>query len=123
VNIADSAQNRCHFTSRVDALVLANRKLADTKEDSIQNILQYAMLFVKVESGNKGMESAMVQLLACLTAIACVSRNQFLYGVVIDKHYSQARLVKYYSKCSFSDGMFHPSQLGKVALKLVQERP
>lgn len=123
VNIVDSAQNRCHFTSRVDALVLANRKLADTKEDSIQNILQYAMLFVKVESGNKGMESAMVQLLACLTAIACVSRNQFLYGVVIDKHYSQARLVKYYSKCSFSDGMFHPSQLGKVALKLVQERP
>ena len=123
VNIRDSSGESCHFCSRVDGLILANKELADSKKDSIENIMQFAVAFVEIENDGKGMEASQIQLLSSMMAIATSIQKKFLYGVVINKTFDQARLVKFYFECCCADGCFHPAALGKVANLIMSQHP
>ena len=123
VNIRDSSGESCHFCSRIDGLILANKELADSKKDSIENIMQFAVAFVEIESDGKGMEASQIQLLSSMMAIATSIQKKFLYGVVINKTFDQARLVKFYFECCCADGCFHPAALGKVANLIMSQHP
>ena len=80
----------------------------------IVEILKYTIVFVEVESGGKGLELACLQLMTSLLCIAHFTGKGCLYGVVITKNFDQARLIKFDRQGCFADGIFHPSQLGKV---------
>lgn len=123
VNIRDPAGNTVHFASRVDAILLANKALADEKNDAVVNILEHAIAVIEIESGGKGMPNAQIQLLASMRAIAASTGKQHLYGIVIDRCMCKARLLKLFGGCFSADGYFHPSQLGVVGDMLMRTRP
>ena len=123
VNIKDSFGRRCYFVSRIDGLIVANPILANSQADSIENIMKQAIAFVEIESGEKGMENAEIQLLSSMMAIAASIQKNFLYGVVINKTFDKARLVKFYLECCCADGCFHPAVLGTVGVQLMTKHP
>ena len=123
VNIRDPQFQKCHFVSRMDGVILPHKAMTNLKDDTLRNIVQYAVAFVEIESGEKGMDNAGIQLLSSLMAMAACFQHQCLYGVVIDRTFTQARLVKYYQQCCLADGIFHPSALPQVARKILESHP
>ena len=79
---------------------------------------------VEVISGEKRESDSVTQLLLTLKAMAAhTGKHVSMYGVVIDKAFSQARLVKYHEHGCYSDGTFHPSILEDVCNILIKTRP
>ena len=123
VNIRDPQFQKCHFVSRMDGVILPHKAMTNPKDDTLRNIVQYAVAFVEIESGQKGMDNAEIQLLSSLMAMAACFQHQCLYGVVIDRTFTQARLVKYYQHCCLADCTFHPSALPQVARQILASHP
>jgi hypothetical protein len=112
VNIQDSKKQTTHLTTRVDYLVVASKAI--DKNMPVLDILKYTIAFIEVESGDKGMELAELQLMTSLMAVSHFVGSGCVYGVVISANFDQARLIKYDRLGCFADGTFHPSKLGAV---------
>jgi hypothetical protein len=118
VDIQDSKKQSTHLTARVDFLVVPS-KLID-KAMPILDIFKSTVVFIEVESGSKGMELAELQLMTSLMAISHLIGNGCVYGIVITANFDLARLIKFDRMGCYSDGTFHPSQLGAVATMILK---
>eukprot|EP00808_Paulinella_micropora_P023105 g42572.t1 len=119
VNIQDSKKNVVHLTTRPDFLILP--KAYATKNQRLDQVYLQTILFVEVISGQKTEDESLRQLLTTLRAVAAhTAKHARLYGIVVDKHFTQARLVKYQFYACFSDGTFHPSRLHGVCEMLLR---
>eukprot|EP00808_Paulinella_micropora_P032164 g47113.t1 len=119
VNIQDSKKNVVHLTTRPEFLILP--KAYATKNQRLDQVYLQTILFVEVISGQKTEDESLRQLLTTLRAVAAhTAKHARLYGIVVDKHFTQARLVKYQFYACFSDGTFHPSRLHGVCEMLLR---
>eukprot|EP00808_Paulinella_micropora_P031420 g43386.t1 len=119
VNIQDSKKHVVHLTTRPDFLILP--KAYATKGQRLDQVYLQTILFVEVISGKKTEDESLRQLLTTLRAVAAhTGKHARLYGIVVDKSFTQARLVKYHFYACFSDGTFHPSRLHDVCEMLLR---
>mmetsp|Transcript_60535 Transcript_60535/g.144239 ORF Transcript_60535/g.144239 Transcript_60535/m.144239 type:complete len:356 (-) Transcript_60535:68-1135(-) len=106
---------------RVNALLVQNKDPQILQNMSKTALIKSTVLFVEIESGNKGVEMATLQLLATLKATAANLGMTRLHGVVINSDFSQATLVKFERDGCVQNGIFHPSQLGLVGTIVLQQ--
>eukprot|EP00808_Paulinella_micropora_P031194 g58405.t1 len=93
VNIQDSKKHVVHLTTRPDFLILP--KAYATKDQRLDQVYLQTILFVEVISGKKTEDESLRQLLTTLRAVAAhTGKHTRLYGIVVDKSFTQARLVK-----------------------------
>jgi hypothetical protein len=52
-----------------------------------------------------------------------IAKRVRLYGVVVDKQFTTARLVKYHEHGCYQDSIFHPSKLQQVCSLLISTTP
>mmetsp|Transcript_17229 Transcript_17229/g.40078 ORF Transcript_17229/g.40078 Transcript_17229/m.40078 type:complete len:384 (-) Transcript_17229:41-1192(-) len=120
--IQDPAGQQLILKARVDALIVQNQDPQILQNMAKTALIKSTLLFVEIESGEKGMDNATLQLLAAMKAMAAQQGMSRLYGVVVDRLFTQARLVKFERDACVQNGIFHPSQLGRVAT-IVQQVP
>lgn len=119
VDIVDAKRAVLHLSCRVDFLIVPR---GISKLLPILEILNYTIVFIEVESSNKGMENACLQLLTSLLALAHVTGKQQFYGIVISADFTQAQLIKFEHHGCYKDGIFHPSKLNEVVEMILQRR-
>eukprot|EP00971_Amphidinium_carterae_P113350 2245621-Amphidinium_carterae.1 len=120
--IQDPAGKQLILKARVDALIVQNQDPHILQNVAKTALIGSTLLFVEIESGQKGMDHATLQLLSAMKAMAAQQGMSRLYGVVVDHRFTQARLVKFERNACVQNGIFHPSQLGRVAT-IVQQVP
>jgi hypothetical protein len=118
VNVYDPAKNRTHFCARVDGIVYSNHSQANSKAERVDYMLKMAVCFIEIESGKKGMDDAELQLLAAMRAISAYISKSPLYGIVVNRTFDKARLLRVHFGNSSADGIFHPRLLPKVLAAL-----
>eukprot|EP00808_Paulinella_micropora_P011275 g13282.t1 len=119
VNIQDSKKHVVHLTTRPDFLILP--KAYATKNQRLDQVYLQTILFVEVISGEKTEDESLRQLLTTFRAVAAhTGKHARLYRIVVDRNFTQARLVKYHFYACLSDGTFHPSRLHDVCDMLLR---
>eukprot|EP00808_Paulinella_micropora_P031934 g78798.t1 len=92
VNIQDSKKHVVHLTTRPDFLILP--KAYATKDQRLDQVYLQTILFVEVISSKKTEDESLRQLLTTLRAVAAhTGKHARLYGIVVDKNFTQARLA------------------------------
>eukprot|EP00808_Paulinella_micropora_P017617 g26012.t1 len=92
VNIQDSKKHVVHLTTRPDFLILP--KAYATKNQRLDQVYLQTILFVEVISGEKTEDEWLRQLLTTLRAVAAhTGKHARLYGIVVDRNFTQARLA------------------------------
>eukprot|EP00971_Amphidinium_carterae_P226702 4496259-Amphidinium_carterae.1 len=103
--------------ARVDALVLSSPSFVKDTDVALTDLMQQVVLFVEVESSNKGGWSE-VQLRLALMVIAASMNKGLVVGVWIDSSFSQAKLMRFRQGIHEADGTFDPALLPEVAMQL-----
>ena len=119
VDIVDCKNQRLHLSCRADYLIVANRMI--TKDAPMLRILMQTIAFVEIQSGNKTMDEASEQLMLSLKAAAAFTGKGCLYGIVIDKNFTEARLIKHEFMTCLKNGIYHPSQLEGICEAILKE--
>jgi hypothetical protein len=120
VDIQDAVKEVVHLSTRVDYLIVPSDNI--NKDMPVVDILQYAVVFVEVESSGKGLELAGLQLMTSLLAISHFIGKRRLYGIVVSADLSLAQVIKYDHRGCFTDGSFHPSKLESVVQMILDRR-
>jgi len=106
--VKDSHGNIVRISGKPDNIIVPTMLDA---QSTLEQKVRHHVLFVEIESGNKGLDFACEQLLATMKAASATFRQAPLFGVAILSDFSCARLLRVNNNCAESDGQFIPSQL------------
>eukprot|EP00971_Amphidinium_carterae_P109763 2174313-Amphidinium_carterae.1 len=121
VKVQDTSDASFVLKARPDALIMPTPDVANSTNHSIDELVAQTILFVEVVSGNKSVEHAQLQLFTAMKSMAVHFQHNRLYGAVIDTHFSEASLTRFYGTSCESDGRVPVANLGIVARHLLGE--
>lgn len=124
VTVRDPKGNQAHLTSRVDGLIGDFGEVMMQRRWDLHSHYHATLIFYAIQSGDKSMEDAELQLMTSLKCIAHFTGKLVVYGFVIPKAFHIVKLVKYQDRAYLADGEVHITAVGalvdEIACKRIQ---